>query len=66
MASRLSFYEVRRGETDDWIDWDHVCFCKKEEDTKRIANTEENLSDKEHHVVQIEIFAQVDLTCEDY
>lgn len=63
MSSRLTFYEVRRG---DEYDWDHVCLCKKEEDAQRIANTEENLSGKKHHVAQMEIYAQVDLTCDDY
>lgn len=61
--ARLEFYEVRRGDEDDW---DHLCLCKSEEDAERICNTEENLSGVKHHVVHVEIIATADLNIEDY
>lgn len=64
MASRLTFYEVQREIKKDCFV--QICLCKKEEDAKRIATTEESLSGNKHCVMKVEISAKVELTIRGY
>ena len=63
MSDRIDFYEVRRGQENDW---EHVCLCKDEDEAKYIAAVLANEEGKDFYVHHMELVASVDIEERDY